>query len=317
MTVDRPVDLWQTEQGTWHLRALQGLAEYEAAVRLQQITWGDGFSQRVPTSLLNVAQRIGGVASGAFTPEGELVGFVFGLTGIEGDRLVHWSDMLAVHPDVRRSGLGVALKHHQRRLVQELGVETMYWTTDPLEAGNANLNFNRLGARAVAYHVDFYGSSDSPLHGTLPTDRFLIRWDLSALQPASEMRGSAKPGSAMPGSAMSGDEGGAMAAAITSLPPLVEVAHEGAQLRPRVHAMSLAEIEGVGTEHAGVEHAGAVRVAIPRDMRIVREHDAALALAWRLALREALEPLMAAGAWVDAAAYDHDVTWLRLRGPAR
>lgn len=287
-----------TEQGTWQLRALQGLAEYEAAVRLQEITWGEGFSQRVPTSLLNVAQRIGGVASGAFTPEGELAGFVFGLTGVEGDRLVHWSDMLAVHPDVRRSGLGVALKQHQRRLVQALGVETMYWTTDPLEAGNANLNFNRLGARAVAYHVDFYGSSDSPLHGTLPTDRFLIQWDLAAPKPTSAPQ---------PASAISDDEGEPAAAPITSLPALVDVAREGAQLQPRVQAMSPAE----------AERAGVVRVAIPRDMRAVRRQDAALALAWRLALREAIEPLMAAGAWVDAAAYDDDVTWLRLRWPAR
>ena len=297
MSADQPMDVFQTKQSTWHLRALQGLAEYEAAVRLQEITWGEGFSQRVPTSLLNVAKRIGGVASGAFTPEGELVGFVFGLTGVEGDRLVHWSDMLAVHPDARRFGLGVALKHHQRRLVQALGVETMYWTTDPLEAGNANLNFNRLGARAVAYHVDFYGSSDSPLHGTLPTDRFLMQWDLAAPQPAAPQAASA----------ISDDEGEPAAASITSLPPLVDVAREGSQLQPRVQAMSPAEME----------RAGVVRVAIPRDMRAVRQHDAALALEWRLALREAIEPLMAAGAWVDAAAYDDDVTWLRLRWPAR
>ena len=311
MSAEQPMDVFQTAQGTWHLRALQGLAEYEAAVRLQEITWGEGFSQRVPTSLLNVAQRIGGVASGAFTPEGELVGFVFGLTGVEGDRLVHWSDMLAVHPDVRRFGLGVALKHHQRRLVQALGVETMYWTTDPLEAGNANLNFNRLGARAVAYHVDFYGSSDSPLHGTLPTDRFLIQWDLAAPQPVSAPQAAC---------AISDDDGGAMATPITQLPALVEVAREGAQLRPRVEAMPPVEMSSAGVESGverGVERAGAVRVAIPRDMRVVRQQGAALALKWRLAVREAIEPLMAAGAWVDAAAYDADVTWLRLRWPAR
>ena len=51
-------------------------------------------------------------------------------------------------------------------------------------------------------------------------------------------------------------------------------------------------------------------------MRVVRQQGAALALEWRLALREAIQPLMAAGAWVDAAAYDDDVTWLRLRWPA-
>ena len=83
--------------------------------------------------------------------------------------------------------------------------------------------------------------------------------------------------------------------------------------------MSPTEMEraGVGGRVGrGVGHAGAVRVAIPRDMRVVRQQGAALALEWRLALREAIQPLMAAGAWVDAAAYDDDVTWLRLRWPA-
>ena len=88
------------------IRHLQGIAEYEQAVRFQDETWGHGFSERVPKSLMKVAQRLGGVAAGAFDADGRMVGFVYGITGFESGRAVHWSDILAVSPEVRDRGLG-------------------------------------------------------------------------------------------------------------------------------------------------------------------------------------------------------------------
>ena len=52
-------------------------------------------------SILLVAQKVGGVAAGAFDGQGKLMGFVFGLTGVENGAIVHWSDMLAVRPEPR------------------------------------------------------------------------------------------------------------------------------------------------------------------------------------------------------------------------
>ena len=130
----------------------------------------------MPTAILKVAQRIGGVVVGAFDGDGTLLGFVFGLTGVERGKIVHWSDMLAVRPEARNLGLGRKLKEHQRQLVRELGASVIYWTYDPLIARNAHLNFNRLGVRLAEYVEDMYGITDSLLHGGVPTDRLVVAW---------------------------------------------------------------------------------------------------------------------------------------------
>lgn len=158
------------------IRPLVTHGELQACVELQQDTWGEAFSDLVPASILKVSQRIGGVALGAFDAGGALLGFVFGLTGVERGELVHWSDMLAVRPYARNLGVGRKLKEQQRRIVRELGATVIYWTFDPLVARNAHLNFNRLGVRLVEYAEDMYGVTASALHGGLPTDRLVVAW---------------------------------------------------------------------------------------------------------------------------------------------
>lgn len=158
------------------IRPLATPAELRACVELQRDTWGDGFSDVVPVSVLKVAQRIGGVAAGAFDDSGTLVGFVFGLTGVERGTIVHWSDMLAVTPAARDIGLGRRLKEYQRTTVRDLGASVIYWTYDPLIARNAHLNFNKLGVRLAEYVEDMYGITDSALHGGIPTDRLVVAW---------------------------------------------------------------------------------------------------------------------------------------------
>ena len=83
------------------IRDLSSLQDYADCVALQDETWGAGFSERVPTAILRVSQIIGGVAAGAFDKSGKMVGFVFGMTGVHGRELVHWSDMLAVREELR------------------------------------------------------------------------------------------------------------------------------------------------------------------------------------------------------------------------
>jgi len=158
------------------IRPLSTNAELHACVALQRATWGEAFSDAVPESILKVSQRVGGVAAGAFDSNNTLLGFVFGLTGVERGRIVHWSDMLAVRPEARNLGLGRRLKDYQRNVVRELGGEVIYWTYDPLIARNAHLNFNRLGARLAEYVENMYGITDSVLHGSIPTDRVVVAW---------------------------------------------------------------------------------------------------------------------------------------------
>jgi predicted GNAT superfamily acetyltransferase len=162
------------------IRRVDTTDEYDACVAMQHAIWGDDFTEIVPATMLKVTQYIGGVTAGAFDPDGRLLGFVFGMMGSIDGRLVHWSDLLAVHPDARNKGLGRRLKLFQRELLLPLGVETMFWTYDPLVTKNAYLNIVRLGARPTRYVVDMYGAdTHSALHGGIGTDRFVVAWDLA------------------------------------------------------------------------------------------------------------------------------------------
>jgi predicted GNAT superfamily acetyltransferase len=175
------------------VRRVETLAEYHECVAIQKETWGTGFRELVVPTILLVAQKLGGVCAGGFAPNGRMLGFVFGMTGVRDGKLVHWSDLLAVRPEARGKHLGERLKLYQRDLVLAIGVETMQWTFDPLVARNAHLNLTRLGARAVEYVPDMYGSdTGSPMHGRLPTDRVVVAWDLTR-PPGAEPR-SARPG---------------------------------------------------------------------------------------------------------------------------
>ena len=174
------------------IRPLEGLAERETCVALQERVWGEAFADRVPASVLMIAQETGGVASGAFV-EGRLVGFVFGITGIEDGRPIHWSDMLAVAPEHRGRGIGYRLKLHQRTLLLDRGVERVRWTFDPLEARNAHLNLRRLGATAAEYRRDVYGTSDSPLHAGIGTDRLVAEWAIASERVEARLQGGEIP----------------------------------------------------------------------------------------------------------------------------
>jgi predicted GNAT superfamily acetyltransferase len=160
------------------IRDLVSHDDRERCVALQEATWGRGFSERVPAAILQVGPKVGGVTAGAFLADGRLAGFVFGLTGIRHGVLAHWSDMLAVVPDLQGSSIGTRLKDYQRARCEALGVKVIYWTFDPLVARNAHLNLNKLGARIDEFVGNMYGVTDSTQMGPLPTDRFVAAWDL-------------------------------------------------------------------------------------------------------------------------------------------
>lgn len=166
-------------------RRIASDAEYAACDALQRSVWGQHFADRVPVSILRIGQMLGGVTAGAFTNNGELLGFVFGLTGVQGGRLIHWSDMLAVAPHARDRGIGTHLKRYQRTLAREAGATVMRWSFDPLVARNAHVNLHHLGASVTEYVRDMYGThTGSALHDTIGTDRLIAEWNLEAPEPA-------------------------------------------------------------------------------------------------------------------------------------
>jgi predicted GNAT superfamily acetyltransferase len=163
----------------FEIRELHGHAEYAACVQLQKETWGEYFTELVPPAILQVAQKVGGITGGAFDGH-ELVGMVFGISGIRDGQPVHWSDMLAVKSSHRNRGIGEQLKWYQRDVLLERGINRVYWTFDPLDAKNAHINLERLGVTAREYVVDMYGDTGSVLHTGIGTDRLVATWELKS-----------------------------------------------------------------------------------------------------------------------------------------
>ena len=158
------------------IRRLETLDEFQSCVDLQIDVWGAGFTDVVPASILQVASHIDGLILGAFA-DATLIGFVFGLTGVKGGEIVHWSHMLGVRAQTRGMGIGRRLKEAQRAELARRGVAREFWTFDPLQARNAHLNINRLGVRVIDYAVNMYGTTGSPLHLGIATDRFIVELD--------------------------------------------------------------------------------------------------------------------------------------------
>jgi predicted GNAT superfamily acetyltransferase len=268
-----------------HIRRLQSAEEYGECVRLQGRIWGETFTERVPHAILQVGQRIGGVTAGAFDASGRMVGFVFGLTGVEGGRLVHWSDMLAVVPEMRDLGIGQRLKAFQRAELLDLGVELIYWTFDPLVARNAHFNLNRLGARVVEYAVDMYGADTaSDLQRGLGTDRLIVAWRIPDEDPArgrSRSRG-------WPAGGQEAEEG----AMSTELTGMAEAERSGGAPPP------LLKMRAGQPEYDGAalsREARWIALPIPGDIGRVQADSLELAALWRRETREAFMQAFAAG----------------------
>lgn len=239
------------------IRPLADLRERQDCVRLQESTWGQGFADQVPPSILMIAQETGGVASGAFDGD-RLVGFVFGISGLRDGRKIHWSDMLAVLPEYRGRNLGFLLKLHQRDLLLPLGVEVVLWTFDPLVSRNAYLNLRRLGAISRTYKRDLYGRSGSPVHADIGTDRLLAEWWISDDRVAERLVGAAAP-----------PESRSDARLVNPPAPGGGLPRPGQRVEP-----------GDGE---------AIQIAVPADIDALRREDPGLAKSWREQLRESFE----------------------------
>lgn len=98
--------------------------------------------------------------------ENHVIGFLFGFYGKGkqwfgpdiGFQKGKWveSQLLAVDSDHRRTGLAKRLKFIQREQALRENIDLIHWTVDPLQAGNAFLNFNQLGAVSSQFYPDYY-----------------------------------------------------------------------------------------------------------------------------------------------------------------
>ena len=158
------------------IRALTEREDLKSVVRLQRQIWGFEDVDLIPLRLFVVATKIGGQVFGAFDGA-NMVGFCMAIPGLKaGGKTYLHSHMLGVVPEYRDARVGRSLKLAQRDDALGRGIQLIEWTFDPLEIKNAFFNMERLGAIVRRYVLNQYGTTSSPLHGGLPTDRCIAEW---------------------------------------------------------------------------------------------------------------------------------------------
>ncbi len=232
-------------------------------VPIQEEVWS-GDVVVPPQLLLAVVHNGGFVALGYAEGDDRPAGFVFGFVGIYDYHFRHHSHMLAVREAYRGSGLAKALKEAQRDHCLDQGIEVIAWTMDPLEARNATFNFAKLGAFAREYHRDFYGPMPDKLNAGLPSDRIYVEWPIGHDRTYRRLKGDDRP------------------------PTLEDAEHEGIGYTLRAAGERPGKVTPAGDEtHLLLE--------IPAQFQELKARDPKTALAWRLAVREAIEPAFARG----------------------
>jgi predicted GNAT superfamily acetyltransferase len=163
---------------------LSKLEEFADIITLQKEIWGYSEIELLPIRFFIVANKIGGQVLGAFDGS-KMVAFCICIPGLKtkqplaedkvGHHYLH-SHMLGVLPMYRNTGVGRQMKLRQREYALAEDVPLIEWTFDPLEIKNAFFNIERLGAIIRRYVHNQYGTTTSPLHGGLPTDRLVPEW---------------------------------------------------------------------------------------------------------------------------------------------
>ena len=182
---------------------------------------------------------------------------------LDNGRLSLHSHATGVAPTVRGSGVGFALKQHQRAWALSHGIRQVTWTFDPLVRGNARFNLVKLGAVAVSYLVDFYGQMQDGINAGDRSDRCTVRWELDAPRTLAALEGVA------PGQSASG--GTVLLAA-------------GPDDRP-----TLRDFDGSAIR------SGPILCQVPADIVAMRAADPGRARAWRDALGDTMGIAMEAG----------------------
>jgi chorismate synthase len=160
------------------------LLERPEDIRLAVDVFTEVWAEQIPhVPEIRATVMSGGYCAGAFVGP-EIAGAVWSFVGLDDTGPYHHSHMAAVRPAFQGKGIGEALKRAQAHWCLERGIPRIRWTFDPLMAGNARFNLNRLGAVADTYYEDFYG----PLGGNLdpgarfgepaPSDRLRVTWYL-------------------------------------------------------------------------------------------------------------------------------------------
>lgn len=157
------------------IRRAETADDYRACQDAQRRAWGireEGYL--IPIATMVGAQLHGGLVLGAFQPNGEAVGLSFAFLGRIDGRLGLYSQLTGVVPGMQGQGLGERLKAAQLEFARAQGLEVIAWAFDPLQAGNAHFNLEKLGATATRFIDNMYGLRSDELNANVPTDRLIV-----------------------------------------------------------------------------------------------------------------------------------------------
>jgi predicted GNAT superfamily acetyltransferase len=277
------------------LQIIERVDELVAVEELQRIVWPGDETEIIPAHLLIAAIQHGGVLVGAYLKEGdhltsELAGFVFGFPGFymtaDGPRLLHYSHMLAVHPNYRDQGLGFKLKRAQWQMVRKQGIDRIAWTFDPLQSRNANLNIARLGAVCNTYLIDFYGEMTDGLNVGLPSDRLQVDWWVNSQRVNRRLSRQSRKKLDLAHFLSAG-------AQIINPSRLAEDGH------PHPTSPDPQYFEDISTipvkEMENGNHPALILLEIPENITSLKEENISLAKDWRFHTRDLFTSLFAAG----------------------
>lgn len=173
---------WQDAEHVAHtaaveVRELTDLPDFLAASRVFGSVWSaPAGAEPVDVPLMAALAHGGAYVAGAFCSS-QLVGASIGFFTSPLGQGLH-SHVTGVEAAFASSGIGAALKFHQRAWCLERGLSTITWTFDPLMSRNAYFNLIRLGVDITDYLPDFYGPMTDGVNDGQHTDRLFARWNL-------------------------------------------------------------------------------------------------------------------------------------------
>jgi predicted GNAT superfamily acetyltransferase len=163
--------------GAITIRPAVSIEDYHACREAQRLAWGiheEGYL--VPLATMVGAQRHGGLVLGAFRPDGSAVAMSFAFLGRIHGEICLYSQLTGVIPGYQSLGLGYQIKQVQRQFAAIEKISTIAWAFDPLQAGNARFNLDKLGATSARYIENMYGERTDQLNFGVPTDRLIAEW---------------------------------------------------------------------------------------------------------------------------------------------
>lgn len=136
--------------------------------------WADG-PDVVPMDLILAMIHVGAYCTSA-QRDGKIIGASLAFRGFyDGQHVLHSHVTASSEP-----GTGFALKMHQKQWALDHDITTITWTFDPLVRRNGYLNVVKLGATAVEYAPNFYGTMVDAINAGDESDRVVALWDLAS-----------------------------------------------------------------------------------------------------------------------------------------